>query len=71
MALFDLNPTFTPLKTPFGSSMALFMDCYGVDCGSTMDRPWIDCGLTMVAYGVDHGVDGPLNADLVPIRTFN
>jgi len=51
MASFALNPTFTPLKTPFRSSygvvsrcflkfmdcLALFVDCYGVDRGLTMD----------------------------------
>jgi hypothetical protein len=51
MAFFDLNPTFTPLKTTFRSSygvvsrcflkfmdcFALFLDCYGVDHGLTVD----------------------------------
>jgi hypothetical protein len=44
MAFFDLNPTFTPLKTPFRTSygvvlrcflkfmdcLALFVDCFGL-----------------------------------------
>jgi len=51
MAFFDLNPSFTTLKTTFRSSygvvsrcflkfmdcLALFVDCYGVDRGLTMD----------------------------------
>jgi hypothetical protein len=49
--LFAPNPTFTPLKTTFWLSygvvsrcflkfmdcLALFVDCYGVDRGLTMD----------------------------------
>ncbi len=50
MAFFDLNPTFTPLKTTFWLS-------YGVDSGLTMDWPW----MTVVAHGVDHGVERVLN----------
>jgi hypothetical protein len=67
MALSDLNPTLTPLKTPFRTSYGVvlrcflsFMDCYGVDRG-----------LTMVAYGVDHGVDGLLNVVPASILTLN
>ena len=60
MAFFDLNPTFTALKTPFYSS-------YGVVSGLLWRWPWIDYGLTVDDCGglwrwpwcwthIDHGL---------------
>ena len=35
--LFDLNPTFILLKTPFRTSYGVVSRCCGVDHGLTMD----------------------------------
>jgi len=42
--LFDLNPTLTPLKTPFRTSYGVVLRCFWIVMALTVDWLWIDRG---------------------------
>jgi hypothetical protein len=58
MASFDLNPTFTPLKTPFRSSYGVVLRCFLLFF-IVRGHSWVVFRCLPIVYGVD----GPLTMD--------